>query len=185
MIERRKGILYAMMNSAMSLAHSAITRTSTSNAALLTTACALLAAVQACGASPPVEVERRDAARPVDFQLRNPVTCIIKPVTNAPYGLERTVQPHERRDDRIRVTYTWKNDCPSSIRLYDMSILVWDNPDRTGRSIGTSVLDDIDIEPASDAEIQGVVLLDDGYRSVDIEGPDNVEMNFNVRYADQ
>ena len=83
------------------------------------------------------------------------------------------------------MTYTWKNDCASSIRLYDVSILVWDNPDRTGRKIGTSLLDDIDIEPASDAEIQGVVLLDDGYRSVDIEGPDNVEMNFNVRYADQ
>ena len=166
-----------MMNSAMSPAHPASTRTSTSNAALLTTTCALLVAVLACGASPPVEVERRDAARPVDFQLRNPVTCIINPATNAPYGLERTVQPLERRDDRIRVTYTWKNDCTSSIRLFDVSILVWDNPDRTGRNIGTSVLDDIDIEPASDGRIQGVVLLDDGYQSVDIEGPDNVEMN--------
>ena len=27
---------------------------------------------------------------------------------NQPHGLERTVQPHERQDDRIRVRYTWK-----------------------------------------------------------------------------
>ena len=83
------------------------------------------------------------------------------------------------------MSYTWKNDCPSSIRLYDISILVWDNPDRTGQNIGALYLDDIDIGPTADAEIRGTVLLDDGYRTGDVEGPDNVVMNFNIRYADQ
>ena len=83
------------------------------------------------------------------------------------------------------MSYTWKNDCPSSIRLYDISILVWDNPDRTGQNIGALYLNDIDIGPTADAEIRGTVLLDDGYRTTHVEGPDNVVMNFNIRYADQ
>lgn len=175
-----------MNNSALPKAHTRIARTSAGNVTALAMACALLAtAVQACGAGTPTEVEPRDATPPVEFQQRIPVTCIINPATNQPHGLDRSVQPREQQEDTILVSYIWKNDCPSSIRLYDIVVLVWDDPDRTGQNIGTLYLDDIDIGPMADAEIRGAVLLDDGYRAIHVEGPDNVVMNFNIRYANQ
>ena len=72
----------------------------------LVMASVLLAAVQACGPTRPFESDRDNATSPAEFERRNPLLCVLDSSTNEPYGLERTVEPHEQRDDRIRVTYT-------------------------------------------------------------------------------
>ena len=126
-----------------------------------------------------------EASPTVDVDLGSPVDCLIDRTTNEPHSLRRIVQTDEEQADRIRVAYTWTNDCPLAISLYNISVHIRDNPDRTGDIVGHAYIDDVNVGPNADAEVESVVRLAEGCRGTDIEGLNNVEMNFNIRYADQ
>lgn len=141
--------------------------------ATVTTVGAILVTLTGCGATPTVEVDRDE-----------PIACIIDMESGEPYGLRRVVQTDEEQADRIRLAYTWTNDCSVGITLYDINIQVWHDPDRAGDTVGDAYIEDVNIGPNVDAEVEGVVRLREGYRGADIEGTDNVEMNFNIRYTE-
>jgi hypothetical protein len=133
-----------------------------------------------------VTYDGQSATHSVDVTRRDALACLINPTTEEPYGLAKRIEEHPRfGDDWLRVTYRWTNDCTERIRLYDMRITVWDSPDRTGTHAGRSYPDDIDISGRSEAEVVDDVSLSDGVRAGDIESPDNVRMNFSVRYVNQ
>ena len=115
-----------------------------------------------------------------------PVQCFVDPVTDTPWGIEKSVGPSTVRWMAVEVSYRLRNDCASRVRTSRFDVQVWANPERTGQRISTGLQQDIgsvDFGPESWETITLAVALEDGYTWEDVT-PEAVRMTWNTSYAE-